>query len=67
MKLALWLSLLGIITFVVGGSMLFSALGDRSGNSYAVYVLLLGAALIFVPWAAYGVSVVAFILGAYFR
>lgn len=58
MKLALWLSLIGIVTVIVAG-----VVGDHSG--YAIYVLLFGAALILVPWVIYGVSVVVFFLGSY--
>ncbi len=67
MKLAIWLSLIGVVAFVVGGSMLKRDLEATSGNFLGIYVYLSGAALIFVPWAIYGISVVINLLGSYFR
>ena len=55
MKLAFWLSLLGIIVAIAGVAAMSS------------YILLIGAALILVSWAIYGVATVASILAAYFR
>lgn len=67
MKLSLWLSIIGIVAGVVGGSMLFRDLGETRGSHLGIYILLSGAALIFVPWAIYGISVVVNLLGSYFR
>ncbi len=59
MKFVIWLSLIGIVTFAAGSVRLMLELGNEGGrhSSYGIYVMLAGAALVFVPWAVYGVSV----------
>jgi hypothetical protein len=67
MKLAVWLSLLGIIIVIAGGALLLRDLNHLRPTSNSPYILLVGAALIFVPWAAVGLQVFITILGTYFK
>jgi hypothetical protein len=67
MKLAVWLSLLGIAVVIAGGLTLLHDLGGRNSTSYAPYILWSGVALILVPWTAAGLQVFIVILGTYFK